>query len=128
MSCCVVSLLWMQMLRLNIQLPKPLKAKLNAERKRGTSAAGLIRLSREEVLQNIFDVQMTPLQRAKVLQQAEARGCTWQDLFRDLFKHYDTMMEDPIQREARLRTHEEMERRRAMPFGSDPLREQAGDA
>lgn len=33
----------MQMQRLNIQLPKTLKAKLDAERKRGTSAAGLIR-------------------------------------------------------------------------------------
>jgi hypothetical protein len=34
---------YMQMQRLNIQLPKTLKAKLDAERKRGTSAAGLIR-------------------------------------------------------------------------------------
>lgn len=33
----------MQMQRLNIQLPKTLKAKLDAERTRGTSAAGLIR-------------------------------------------------------------------------------------
>jgi hypothetical protein len=33
----------MQMQRLNIQLPKILNAKLDAERKRGTSAAGLIR-------------------------------------------------------------------------------------
>lgn len=33
----------MQMQRLNIQLPTTLKAKLDAERKRGTSAAGLIR-------------------------------------------------------------------------------------
>jgi len=33
----------MPMQRLNIQLPKALKAKLDAERKRGTSAAGLIR-------------------------------------------------------------------------------------
>jgi hypothetical protein len=33
----------MKMARMNIQLPKPLKAKLDAERKRGTSAAGLIR-------------------------------------------------------------------------------------
>jgi hypothetical protein len=31
------------MQRLNIQLPKTLKAKLDAERQRGTSAAGLIR-------------------------------------------------------------------------------------
>ena len=30
-------------LRLNIQLPKTLKSKLDAERRRGTSAAGLIR-------------------------------------------------------------------------------------
>jgi hypothetical protein len=33
----------MQMQRLNIQLLKPLKTKLDIERKRGTSAAGLIR-------------------------------------------------------------------------------------
>jgi len=33
----------MKMQRLNIQLPKTLKAKLDAERQRGTSAAGLIR-------------------------------------------------------------------------------------
>jgi hypothetical protein len=33
----------MRMQRLNIQLPAKLKAKLDAERKRGTSAAGLIR-------------------------------------------------------------------------------------
>lgn len=33
----------MPMQRLNIQLPKTLKAKLDAERKRGMSAAGLIR-------------------------------------------------------------------------------------
>jgi len=33
----------MKMTRLNIQLPIPLKAKLDAERQRGTTAAGLIR-------------------------------------------------------------------------------------
>ena len=33
----------MKMQRLNIQLPTNLKSKLDAERKRGTSAAGLIR-------------------------------------------------------------------------------------
>ena len=33
----------MKMTRMVIQLPQPLKAKLDAERKRGTSAAGLIR-------------------------------------------------------------------------------------
>lgn len=33
----------MKMVRLLVQLPKPLKAKLDEERKRGTSAAGLIR-------------------------------------------------------------------------------------
>jgi metal-responsive CopG/Arc/MetJ family transcriptional regulator len=33
----------MNMQRLNIQLPDNLKKKLDAERKRGTSAAGLIR-------------------------------------------------------------------------------------
>ena len=33
----------MQMQRLNIQLPRNLKVMLDAERKRGTSAAGLIR-------------------------------------------------------------------------------------
>lgn len=33
----------MKMVRVNIQLPHSLKTKLDAERKRGTSAAGLIR-------------------------------------------------------------------------------------
>jgi hypothetical protein len=33
----------MKMQRLNIQLPRDLKRKLDAERTRGTSAAGLIR-------------------------------------------------------------------------------------
>ena len=33
----------MKMVRLIIQLPQPLREKLNAERKRGMSAAGLIR-------------------------------------------------------------------------------------
>ena len=33
----------MKMVRVLIQLPKPLKAKLDMEKRRGTSAAGLIR-------------------------------------------------------------------------------------
>jgi hypothetical protein len=33
----------MKMIRIPVQLPARLKAKLDAERKRGTSAAGLIR-------------------------------------------------------------------------------------
>jgi hypothetical protein len=33
----------MKMVRMLIQVPRPLKAKLDAERQRGTSAAGLIR-------------------------------------------------------------------------------------
>jgi hypothetical protein len=33
----------MKMVRILVQLPVPLKATLDAERKRGTSAAGLIR-------------------------------------------------------------------------------------
>ena len=33
----------MKMVRILVQLPVPLKAKLDAERQRGTSAAGLIR-------------------------------------------------------------------------------------
>ena len=38
----------MKMQRLNIQLPAALKAKLDAERQRGTTAAGLIRHLLEE--------------------------------------------------------------------------------
>lgn len=38
----------MRMKRMLIQIPKRLKAKLDAERKRGTSAAGLIRHLLEE--------------------------------------------------------------------------------
>jgi len=33
----------MKMVRVLVQLPKPLKERLDAERKRGTSTAGLIR-------------------------------------------------------------------------------------
>ena len=33
----------MKMVRMLIQVPRPLKAKLDAERQRGTSVAGLIR-------------------------------------------------------------------------------------
>ncbi len=33
----------MAMTRMNVQIPKTIKTKLDAERKRGTSAAGLIR-------------------------------------------------------------------------------------
>lgn len=42
----------MGMTRLHIQLPKPLKAKLDAERRRGTSAAGLIRHLLEQHFNN----------------------------------------------------------------------------
>ena len=76
----------------------------------------------------MWHVQMTPPQRARVQEKAEARGCTWQDLIRETFEQYDTMMEDPVKCEEWLRTHEQMERRRAMPFGSDPLLEQDSDA
>ena len=84
-------------------------------------------LSREELLQNIWDVQLTLPQRDKVLEIARARGCTWQDVFRDLFKQYDAEMEDPVKCEEWMRTHEEMERQRAMPFGSDPSLGKDGD-
>ena len=33
----------MKMIKVLVQIPQPLKAKLDAERKRGTTAAGLIR-------------------------------------------------------------------------------------
>lgn len=33
----------MKMVKVLVQIPQPLKAKLDAERKRGTTAAGLIR-------------------------------------------------------------------------------------
>lgn len=35
--------LYMKMVRMLIQVPRPLKAKLDAERRQGTTAAGLIR-------------------------------------------------------------------------------------
>jgi len=41
-----------KMQRLNIQLPKKLKAKLDAEKRRGTSAAGLIRHLLEQHFKN----------------------------------------------------------------------------
>ena len=38
----------MKMIKVLVQIPQPLKAKLDAERKRGTTAAGLIRHLLEE--------------------------------------------------------------------------------
>jgi hypothetical protein len=78
-------------------------------------------LSREDLMQKIWDNRLTPPLRAEVLGMAQARGCTWQDIFLDLFDQYDIMMADPSRREEWLRTHEEMERQRAMPLGSDPM-------
>ncbi|HEV8327451.1 MAG TPA: hypothetical protein VGQ08_08190 [Nitrospiraceae bacterium] len=68
-------------------------------------------LSREELLQNTWDVRLTPPMRAKVLAIAQARGCTWQDIFREYFDEYDAMWDDLSEREEMLRTHEEMEGR-----------------
>lgn len=42
----------MRMARLNIQLPKSLKAKLDAQRQRGTTASGLIRHLLEQYFGN----------------------------------------------------------------------------
>ena len=78
-------------------------------------------LSREELLQKIWHVRFTPAMRAKALAIAQARGCTWQDLVRESFEEYDAMWDNPVERDEWLRTHEEMERRRAMPYGPDPL-------
>lgn len=85
-------------------------------------------LSREELLQHMWHVQMTPPQRAKVLGIAQDRGCTWEDLIRETFDQYDIMMEDPVKREEWLCENDKIERRRAMPFGGEPLLEQDGDA
>lgn len=85
-------------------------------------------LSRDELLQHIWDVQLTPPLRAKVLGIAQTRGCTWQDIFRELFQQYDKEMDDPVKCEAWMRMHEEMERQRAMPLGQDPLLREDGHA
>lgn len=42
----------MKMIRLNIQLPQPLKAKLDALRAQGTTASGFIRSVLERELKN----------------------------------------------------------------------------
>jgi len=47
----------MKMERLIIQVPAAIKAKLNAERKRGTSAAGLIRHLLEQHFNSIPSAQ-----------------------------------------------------------------------
>ena len=47
----------MQMQRLNIQLPKPLKAKLDALRKQGTTASGYIRA--------LLERELTPLRKPR---------------------------------------------------------------
>ena len=77
-------------------------------------------LSREELLQHIWETQLTPPLRAKVLEIAQTRGCTWQGVFRELFQQYDKEMDDPVKCEQWMRTHEAMERQRAMPIGVDP--------
>jgi hypothetical protein len=47
----------MKMARLNIQLPLPLKAKLDAMRAQGTTASGLIR--------HLLEAHFTPMAAAK---------------------------------------------------------------
>lgn len=78
-------------------------------------------------MHHLWDKQLTPPQRDTIFGMAQARGCTWQELFREVFDQYDLMIEDPVQCEAWMREHGEIERRRAMPFGSDPLRGKEGD-
>ena len=56
-------------------------------------------LSRDELLQKIWDVRLTPAMRAKVLAIAQARGCTWQDLFREYFDEYGAMWDNLSERE-----------------------------
>jgi hypothetical protein len=73
-------------------------------------------------------VRFTQAERAKVLAMAESRGLTWLEFLRETAAEYDREMEDPIKCEEWLCWHDEIERRRAMPLGSDPLLEQDGDA
>lgn len=80
-------------------------------------------LSRDELMQHMWDTQLTPPQRDTILGMAQAHGGTWQELFREVFDQYDVMMRDPVKWEAWMHTHEAMERRRVMPFGPDPRQE-----
>ena len=77
-------------------------------------------LSREELLQNLWNVQLTPAHRAKVLEIAQAHNMTPIELLRKKAAEYDAMMEDPAEREEWIRTNEEIEQERALPFGPDP--------
>ncbi len=84
-------------------------------------------LSREELLQHIWYRDFTQAQREKALRIAESRGMTWIELLREVAAGYDAAIADPVQREEWLRTNEEIEHGRAMPFGGDPRLEQDGD-
>lgn len=77
-------------------------------------------LTRDELLQNIWNVLLTPAHRAKVREIAEAHNMTPIELLRKKAAEYDALMEDPAEREQWLRTNEEIENKRATPFGPDP--------
>jgi hypothetical protein len=85
-------------------------------------------LTRKELLENIFKNRLSPSQQAQCLRETEARGLTYMDLLRELAASHDATMTDPVKREEWLKISEEMDRRRAMPFGPDPLLEHDGDA
>ena len=84
-------------------------------------------LTREELLQKIWHVRFTPDHRAQVLEIADGRGITWLDVLREKAAQFDDMLESPSEHAEWVRTCKEMNRRAAMPFGSDPRREQDGD-
>jgi hypothetical protein len=83
-------------------------------------------LSRDELLEKIWQVRFTSADRAKILGIAESRGLTWLEFLRETAAEYDAEMEDPITREEWWCWHDEMERRLAMPYGPDPLLRQDG--
>jgi hypothetical protein len=84
--------------------------------------------TREELLDHIFKNRFSPSQQAQCRKDAEARGLTYMDLMWEIAASHDATMADPVKREEWLKISEEMDRRRVMPFGSDPLLEQDGGA
>jgi hypothetical protein len=51
---------------------------------------------------------------------ADEQGLTLMELLRAIAADFDAAMADPVRREEWLSLNEELDRQRAMPFGSDP--------
>src|SRR6185436_18269503 len=107
----------MKMIRVLIQLPQPLKARLDAERKRGTTAAGLIRhlleqhfkgkkaaMEHDRDKRNMLHLALSEEEFAHYERRAEAAGRTLEDQLRyELAVSCGLTLPTPGDREATLR-------------------------